>query len=56
MKKNQFAFTINRDTHLVVSINGNELKNQENFFSFFEQFFQKKFSVFTMKIIILNVS
>lgn len=43
MKKNQFAFTINRDTHLVVSINGNELKNQENFFSFFEQFLSKEF-------------
>lgn len=42
MKKNQFAFTINRDTHLVVSINGNELKNQENFFSFFEQFLSKE--------------
>ncbi len=43
MKKNQFTFTINRDTHLVVSINGNELKNQENFFSFFEQFLSKEF-------------
>ena len=43
MKKNQFAFTINRDTHLVVSINGNELKNQENFFSFFVQFLSKEF-------------
>ncbi len=38
MKKKQFCFTINRETRLVNSINDNELKSQENFFSFFEQF------------------